>query len=77
MIKVSVLSGQWAFPCDVVDLSPTGCRIRIPEHRSLDDVVRLHFPRLREAVIADVVWRDGRFAGLRFRPKLGPVQMLD
>lgn len=66
LVQVSLFSGDRAFPCHVVDLSPQGCRVRIPRDKPLDPVVRVLFPRLGRDLQADVVWRSDTHAGLRF-----------
>lgn len=70
LVRVSLFSGDLAYPCHVVDLSPHGCRVRIPRDKPLDPVVRVLFPRLKRDLAADVVWRSDTHVGLRFR--LGP-----
>lgn len=52
--------------CTILDISPSGARIRFPHGRTIPS--RFHFINVRDRMAhnAKVVWRNAEYAGLHF-----------
>lgn len=64
--KVTLMVGHRLFLCDLLDLSATGCRVRLEDDRSLRGQVAIAFPTVSLEVRARCVWRRGDQAGFQF-----------
>lgn len=64
---ITLEGGFAARPCTVLDLSPSGAKISVDSPQALNSKLRLAFSRdARSGRNCEVVWRDGKIAGLRF-----------
>lgn len=64
---ITLEGGFAARPCTILDLSPSGAKISVDAPQALNAKLRLAFSRdVRHGRSCEVVWRDGKVAGLRF-----------
>lgn len=64
--------GQSSRRVRVTDLSPEGCKIRLPHQPRIEDHLLVKFDGL-EALEAEVCWAEGFDAGLRFERAIHPA----
>jgi hypothetical protein len=64
-------SGYHRASVDLIDLSPEGCRVELPERVGLNETVWVTFPGL-QPIEAKVAWVTDWLAGLRFTNPLYP-----
>jgi hypothetical protein len=64
--KAAVWTGTRGIPCDVIDASETGCRIRLKNPSELGDFVKVHVAGLPDARPGRVMWRSAQEAGIKF-----------
>lgn len=66
--SVTTVGGQ-TYVCEILDLSETGCRIRLKEPVQLSGPIRLLTEN--DETLARAIWSDGAYAGLWF-PNAAP-----
>lgn len=64
--RIVAKDGQTFLNCTIVDLSVSGARLRLPSSRSLSNDFHLIDVGARMAHDAQLVWRKGDYAGVRF-----------
>lgn len=64
--KVAFVIGTRLLLADLVDISATGCRLRIEDDRPVKGPVTPSFQVARLEVAARRIWRRGNEAGFRF-----------
>jgi hypothetical protein len=65
-----ITSGHARVDCTIVDLSPTGARVRLGSGVFLGNDCTIAASMLLEAVASRIVWRRGSEIGLRFKTAL-------
>ncbi len=64
--KVSYFDGAHEFACSIRDISDTGAKIALPKGQPIPKTIALANLTARVLYKAEVVWNNGRDAGVRF-----------
>ncbi len=70
--RIADTDNRFIVDCQIVNRSESGVRLRLVE--MVEVPVHLHFydDELDQAFVAELVWRDGRDAGIRYREEEVP-----
>lgn len=73
--KLVGIDGRFLIECQLHDIAGGGAKIRVADPRLVPDRFWLFDDHYAQALIAEVVWRDGLELGVRFRhdPAVQPL----
>ncbi|RCS24000.1 PilZ domain-containing protein [Phyllobacterium salinisoli] len=64
--KIVNMNGRFLIECQLHDIAGGGAKIRVADARDVPDRFWLFDDRYGQALIAEIVWRDGVELGVRF-----------
>jgi len=75
--RVSYFDGAYEFACSIKDLSETGARITLARGQPVPKIIALANLTSRVLYKAQIVWNDGRHAGVRFLDQLPAAELTE